>query len=167
MSNYIIPDLLKIQLYIILSLNCNNQANCTIVHPIKQNILPNTHMYTNPKTNHHPYLTLSLTHTYTHTHLHTHTHKHSHIHTHTHTNTHTHAHTQYDCINTLNDQLLENVTVQMDTGDDCEVIAYIPIESLPYDKLATCYTLVKLSEDPASGLLPYFLLSTLLRVLSS
>ena len=44
---------------------------------------------------------------------------------------------QFDCVNTLNDQVLENVTVQLESGDDFEVLRTIPIPLLPYDKPGT------------------------------
>lgn len=55
---------------------------------------------------------------------------------------------QFDCTNTLNDQVLENVTVQMENNDDFEVIRTIPAPSLPYDKPGTAYTVVRLPDDP-------------------
>lgn len=55
---------------------------------------------------------------------------------------------QFDCTNTLNDQVLEKVTVGMEPGDGFEVIKYIPCASLPYDTPGTTYTLVRLPEDP-------------------
>lgn len=58
---------------------------------------------------------------------------------------------QFDCTNTLNDQVLEKVTVGMEPGDGFEVIKYIPCASLPYDTPGTTYTLVRLPEDPTMG----------------
>ncbi|XP_060563646.1 coatomer subunit gamma-2-like [Ruditapes philippinarum] len=55
---------------------------------------------------------------------------------------------QFDCTNTLNDQVLEKVTVSMEPVDGFEVIKYIPCASLPYDTPGTAYTLVRLPEDP-------------------
>jgi coatomer protein complex subunit gamma len=55
---------------------------------------------------------------------------------------------QFDCTNTLNDQLLENVLVQMENADGFEVIRTIPAPSLPYGKPGTTYTLVNLPSDP-------------------
>ncbi|ELU14014.1 hypothetical protein CAPTEDRAFT_162815 [Capitella teleta] len=55
---------------------------------------------------------------------------------------------QFDCTNTLNDQVLENVTVQMENTDDFEVIRSVPAASLVYEKPGTTYTLVRLPEDP-------------------
>ncbi|KAG8440076.1 hypothetical protein GDO86_006028 [Hymenochirus boettgeri] len=58
---------------------------------------------------------------------------------------------QFDCTNTLNDQLLEKVTVQMEPSEACEVIHYVPASSLQYNQPGICYTLVKLpEEDPTS-----------------
>ncbi|XP_069485721.1 coatomer subunit gamma-2 isoform X2 [Ambystoma mexicanum] len=54
---------------------------------------------------------------------------------------------QFDCTNTLNDQLLEKVTVQMEPTDAYEVVHYIPAISLSYNQPGMCYTLVRLPED--------------------
>ena len=55
---------------------------------------------------------------------------------------------QFDCTNTLNDQVLENVTVHMDPAEGFDVMKYIPCPSLPYNKPGTTYTMVRLPEDP-------------------
>ncbi|MEE6481754.1 hypothetical protein FKM82_012956, partial [Ascaphus truei] len=54
---------------------------------------------------------------------------------------------QFDCTNTLNDQLLEKVTVQMEPSDSYEVVHYVPLLNLPYNQPGMCYTLVRLPED--------------------
>ncbi|KAM8974095.1 coatomer subunit gamma-2 isoform 3-T3 [Pelodytes ibericus] len=54
---------------------------------------------------------------------------------------------QFDCTNTLNDQLLEKVTVQMEPSEGYEVVHYIPIQSLSYNQPGMCYTLVSIPED--------------------
>ena len=60
---------------------------------------------------------------------------------------------QFDCTNTLNDQILENVKVEMEPSDgEFEVVTYVPRSSLPYNTPGTSYTLVKLPEDASSGL---------------
>jgi coatomer subunit gamma len=59
---------------------------------------------------------------------------------------------QFDCTNTLNDQLLEKVSVKMDTSDGYEVISYISCEKLPYNVTTPTYTLVKIPDDPTQGL---------------
>ena len=55
---------------------------------------------------------------------------------------------QFDCTNTLNDQILENVTVHLETGDGFDIIRYIPAPVLHYDKPGTSYTVVHVPEDP-------------------
>lgn len=54
---------------------------------------------------------------------------------------------QFDCTNTLNDQLLEKVTVQVEPSESYEVLCCIPAPSLPYNQPGVCYTLVRLPED--------------------
>ena len=57
---------------------------------------------------------------------------------------------QFDITNTLNDQLLEEVEVEMEEPEGFSVLSHIPIPKLGYDKPATTYTLVELT-DPNSG----------------
>ncbi|XP_078517903.1 coatomer subunit gamma-1 isoform X3 [Lissotriton helveticus] len=58
---------------------------------------------------------------------------------------------QFDCTNTLNDQILENVTVQMEPTEGYEVVCCVPAKNLSYNHTGTCYTLVSLpEEDPAA-----------------
>ncbi|NXE69798.1 COPG2 protein, partial [Calcarius ornatus] len=54
---------------------------------------------------------------------------------------------QFDCTNTLNDQLLERVTVQMEPSEGYDVICCIPAPSLPYNQPGMCYTLVRIPQD--------------------
>ncbi|NWT56849.1 COPG2 protein, partial [Erythrocercus mccallii] len=54
---------------------------------------------------------------------------------------------QFDCTNTLNDQLLERVTVQMEPSDSYDVICCIPAPSLAYNQPGMCYTLVRIPQD--------------------
>lgn len=49
------------------------------------------------------------------------------------------------------DQILENVSVQMESADGFEVIKYVPAASLPCDKPSISYTLVRLPDDPVQG----------------
>lgn len=59
---------------------------------------------------------------------------------------------QFDCTNTLNDQILENVKVEMEPSEaDFEVVCYVPRPSLAYNAAGTTYTLVKLPDDASSG----------------
>uniref|UniRef100_A0A8C4WZ35 Coatomer subunit gamma n=1 Tax=Eptatretus burgeri TaxID=7764 RepID=A0A8C4WZ35_EPTBU len=58
---------------------------------------------------------------------------------------------QFDCTNTLNDQILERVLVQMEPSEAYEVISYQPAASLSYNQPGVTYTLVALPEnDPSS-----------------
>jgi len=54
---------------------------------------------------------------------------------------------QFDLLNTLNDQLLENVKVEVE-GEDYTVLGHIPCPSLPYNEPGTSYTLLELPEEP-------------------
>lgn len=54
---------------------------------------------------------------------------------------------QFDCINTLNDQILESVTVHMESADPFEILKTIPCLSLPYNQPGATYALVRLPED--------------------
>ncbi|XP_069717448.1 coatomer subunit gamma-2 [Phaenicophaeus curvirostris] len=54
---------------------------------------------------------------------------------------------QFDCTNTLNDQLLERVTVQMEPSDAYDVICCVPASSLAYNQPGMCYTLVRIPQD--------------------
>ncbi|XP_074645565.1 coatomer subunit gamma-2-like isoform X2 [Tubulanus polymorphus] len=56
---------------------------------------------------------------------------------------------QFDCTNTLSDQMLENVTVQMETGDGFEIVRYIPAAELKYGITGTTYTCVQVPDDPS------------------
>lgn len=56
---------------------------------------------------------------------------------------------QFNCLNTLNDQLLENVTVRLESSDAYEIISYKPCASLPYDVPGYTYALIKIPEDPS------------------
>ncbi|KAM4022275.1 coatomer subunit gamma-1 [Anomaloglossus baeobatrachus] len=58
---------------------------------------------------------------------------------------------QFDCTNTLNDQILENVTVQMEPIEGYEVICCVPVKSLSYNQPGTCYTLLSIPEEDLSA----------------
>lgn len=58
---------------------------------------------------------------------------------------------QFDCTNTLNDQLLEKVTVQVEPSDSYEVLCCIPVPSLAYNQPGICYTLVRLPDDDSTA----------------
>ncbi|XP_076448175.1 coatomer subunit gamma-2-like [Babylonia areolata] len=57
---------------------------------------------------------------------------------------------QFDCTNTLNDQVLEQVTVEVEAGEGFEVVKQIACPSLPYNKPGTTYTLLRLPDDPTA-----------------
>ncbi|EHA99700.1 Coatomer subunit gamma-2 [Heterocephalus glaber] len=58
---------------------------------------------------------------------------------------------QFNCTNTLNDQLQEKVTVQMEPSDSFEVLCCIPAPNLTYNQPGICYTLVCLPDkDPTA-----------------
>eukprot|EP00800_Vazella_pourtalesii_P020521 TRINITY_DN7291_c0_g1_i1.p1 TRINITY_DN7291_c0_g1~~TRINITY_DN7291_c0_g1_i1.p1 ORF type:complete len:641 (-),score=157.73 TRINITY_DN7291_c0_g1_i1:82-2004(-) len=55
---------------------------------------------------------------------------------------------QFDCTNTLSDQRLDNVYVQMECqGDGFEMECYVPCPALPYNKPGTSYCCFRLPED--------------------
>jgi len=55
---------------------------------------------------------------------------------------------QFDCINTLNDQVLENVSVAMEPSEEgFQVLRTIPCPKLAYNQQGTTYTIVALSEE--------------------
>jgi len=55
---------------------------------------------------------------------------------------------QFDCVNTLNDQLLEKVTIRLETSDGYEVISYKACAKLAYNAPGVAYALVRIPEDP-------------------
>ena len=54
----------------------------------------------------------------------------------------------FQVTNTLNDQQLENVTVEVE-GENYTVLGYVPCPLLVFNAPGTCYTLLQLPEDPA------------------
>ena len=58
---------------------------------------------------------------------------------------------KFDCVNTLNDQLLEKVVIKMETSDGYEVISYKTCPKLAYNAPGIAYTLVRIPEDPTQG----------------
>jgi len=62
---------------------------------------------------------------------------------------------QFDCINTLNDQVLENVRVQVDATDSSfEVAQVLPAASLARNVPGTTYSIVNLPDDSSQGKAP-------------
>jgi coatomer protein complex subunit gamma len=58
---------------------------------------------------------------------------------------------KFDCLNTLNDQLLEKVSIKMETTDAYEIISYKNCPKLAYNTPGVAYTLVRIPEDPTQG----------------
>ncbi|KAF2898387.1 hypothetical protein ILUMI_07790 [Ignelater luminosus] len=54
---------------------------------------------------------------------------------------------QFDCVNTLNDQLLENVRVQLDPSEGYKIVNEIPCPKLPYNEMGTAYVVLQFPED--------------------
>ncbi|XP_014226956.1 coatomer subunit gamma [Trichogramma pretiosum] len=54
---------------------------------------------------------------------------------------------QFDCLNTLPDQLLEDVRVSVETQDIYDVVCEIPCKRLPYNEPGSTYTVLKFPED--------------------
>lgn len=57
---------------------------------------------------------------------------------------------QFDCTNTLDDQILENVTVQVENAEGFDVLFQVPCPILKYNTPGTTYTCIRLREDPLS-----------------
>lgn len=54
---------------------------------------------------------------------------------------------QFDCVNTLNEQLLENVRVELQPPEGFVVRGAIPCAKLPYNETGSTYTIVEFPED--------------------
>ena len=55
---------------------------------------------------------------------------------------------QFNCINTLNDQMLENVSVRVEVeSGEFEVVEEVPLESLPYDSVGVTYVVLQKGAD--------------------
>ena len=59
---------------------------------------------------------------------------------------------QFNCRNTLDDQILENVTIEMESSEDFDIETVIPCPQLVYNAPGTTYTCVRIPSDPTSGL---------------
>nr|XP_042907541.1 coatomer subunit gamma-2 [Parasteatoda tepidariorum] len=55
---------------------------------------------------------------------------------------------QFDCTNTLSDQVLENVYVQVEPSEGFEVVCYSPCSRLQYSVPGTAYACISLPNDP-------------------
>lgn len=54
---------------------------------------------------------------------------------------------QFDCLNTLNDQLLENVRVQLEPAEGYTIMKEIPCAQLPYNETGQVYVILRFPED--------------------
>ena len=54
---------------------------------------------------------------------------------------------QFDCTNTLADQLLEQVRVELEVGEGWEVVAQIPASSMQYNLASTIYTVLSVPAE--------------------
>lgn len=54
---------------------------------------------------------------------------------------------QFDCLNTLSDQLLENVRVQLDPSEGYTIVGEIPCPKLPYNETGSAYVILKFPEN--------------------
>ncbi|XP_012222382.1 coatomer subunit gamma [Linepithema humile] len=54
---------------------------------------------------------------------------------------------QFDCVNTLSDQLLEDVMVAVEPSEGYSVVCVVPCPQLPYNEPGTTYTVLKYPED--------------------
>ncbi|KAJ8687617.1 hypothetical protein QAD02_023411 [Eretmocerus hayati] len=62
---------------------------------------------------------------------------------------------QFDCLNTLPDQLLENVRVTVDTQDIYSIVGEIPCDRLTYDEPGSTYTILQFPEDVNSSIVSF------------
>ncbi|XP_076753592.1 coat protein (coatomer) gamma isoform X1 [Xylocopa sonorina] len=54
---------------------------------------------------------------------------------------------QFDCVNTLSDQLLEDVRVAVEPPEGYAIVCEVPCPRLPYNEPGTTYTVLKYPED--------------------
>lgn len=54
---------------------------------------------------------------------------------------------QFDCLNTLSDQLLENVRVQLDPSEGYVILKEIPCPKLPYNEIGTSFVILQFPGD--------------------
>ncbi|VEN47829.1 unnamed protein product [Callosobruchus maculatus] len=54
---------------------------------------------------------------------------------------------QFDCLNTLSDQLLEQVRVQLEPSEGYRLLLDVPCPRLPYNESGSCYVVLQFPED--------------------
>lgn len=59
---------------------------------------------------------------------------------------------QFDCLNTLSDQLLENVRVQIEPSEGYVILKEIPCEKLPFNETGTSYVILQFPDDMMTSL---------------
>jgi len=60
---------------------------------------------------------------------------------------------QFDCVNTLNDQLLENVSIEFEMPSGYSLMTTIPCERLPHKEPGVCYSILSTpAEESGEGL---------------
>lgn len=57
---------------------------------------------------------------------------------------------QFDCLNTLSDQLLEDVRVQIDPSEGYNILEEVACPKLPYNETGTAYTILEFPDDLAN-----------------
>lgn len=63
---------------------------------------------------------------------------------------------QFDVINTLSDQLLEDVRVAVEPAEGFKVVREVPISKLPYGETGHCYVLLQYPDDVGSSVGEFF-----------
>ncbi|XP_077288057.1 coat protein (coatomer) gamma [Arctopsyche grandis] len=58
---------------------------------------------------------------------------------------------QFDCLNTMNDQILENVHVRLEMPEGYRLLKEITCEKLPYNQKGTVFSILQFPEDVASS----------------
>lgn len=58
---------------------------------------------------------------------------------------------EFDCTNTLNDQILENVQVEVEPAEGFELLCNVPCSKLPYNVTGTTYACLRLPDDPLAA----------------
>lgn len=59
---------------------------------------------------------------------------------------------QFDCVNTLNDQILENVKVELTAPDQYKIIGSLPCPKLAYGEKQSTYVIVEFPDDVSQSI---------------
>ena len=60
---------------------------------------------------------------------------------------------QFNCENTLNDQVLHNLTIEVEGAEGYDPVSYLPCDKLPYQTPGKAYTVLEYPEDITSSTL--------------